>query len=137
LAATRSVLALPHLVDLALEHRVRDIVSDAIEVIVATSDPARLPAADAQVRSGWSSGLWADITADAFEHEALGAGNPTGVLLAGGMCRSGFVRQRALGLLVDQVPLSSDARARLQLLRANDWVPQVIPEGTGSVKGWV
>lgn len=125
LAATRSVLALPSLVDLALEHRVRDIVADAIETIVATSDPARLPAADAQVRSGWPSRLWAGITAEAFEHEAAEAGNPTGVLLAGGMCRNGFVRQRALSLLIDQEASSSDAMVRLQLLRANDWVPQI------------
>jgi hypothetical protein len=89
LAATRSVLALPRLVELVLEHRVRDLVAHAIVAIVEEADPMRLAAADAQVRrgSGWND-LWARMTPASFEHHVEQCRDPMGVVLAGGMCRT-------------------------------------------------
>lgn len=126
LAATRSVLALPRLVELVLEHRVRDLVAHAIVAIVEEADPMRLAAADAQVRrgSGWND-LWARMTPASFEHHVEQCRDPMGVVLAGGMCRNGFVRQRALELSDRHAATATEACLRLLLVRANDWVPQV------------
>ena len=126
LAATRSVLALPRLVDLVLEHRARDLVAQAIVTIVGDADPIRLAAADAQVRrgSGWND-LWARTTPASFERHVGQCRDPMGVVLAGGMCRNGFVRQRAVELSDRHAATAADAYLRLLLVRANDWVPQV------------
>jgi hypothetical protein len=126
LAATRSVLALPRLVELVLEHRARDLVAHAIVAIVEEADPMRLAAADAQVRraSAWND-LWARMTPASFEHHVRQCRDPMGVVLAGGMCRNGFVRQRAVELSHRHAATAAQACLRILLLRANDWVPQV------------
>lgn len=129
LAGMRSVWVLPVLVELVLEEPVRDEVAAAVVAIVEQADPARLAAADAEVRRGsaWSSG-WHQLRGGALsslERMASDCAHPGGVLLAAGMCRNGYMREAALRLADRLTEVAIEGSWRLRLMRANDWVPQV------------